>query len=55
MTKKKKKKSISQICTKYMHNQQIRKAKDCQNTPLVQSETLMIGDFRVEGNKVGST
>ena len=37
-----------------VHDQQIRKAKDCENTPLVQCETRMIADFRVEGNKLGS-
>ena len=37
-----------------VHNQQIRKAKDCENTPLVQWETRMIADFRVEGNKLGA-
>ena len=37
-----------------VHNQQIRKAKDCEKTPLVQWETRMIADFQVEGNKLGS-
>ena len=35
-----------------VHNQQIRKAKDCENTPLVQWETRMIANFRVEGTSL---